>query len=85
MKNARRVMPRRGSSHSAEYEPLNVPGMPTELPAGVIVEDEYDEGSQDDDGAPFSWIDYGIFGFLGMAMLWAWYVFPNVSSHKLRN
>ncbi|KAJ6781379.1 hypothetical protein PWT90_04325 [Aphanocladium album] len=75
MKNARRVMPRRGSSHSAEYEPLNGPEVPTELQAGVIFEDDYDDGSQSDDGPPFSWVDYGVFGFLGMAMLWAWNMF----------
>ncbi|KAL2752452.1 hypothetical protein ACRALDRAFT_1083206 [Sodiomyces alcalophilus JCM 7366] len=31
---------------------------------------------QDDkDVAPFSWIEYGIFALLGMAMLWAWNMF----------
>ncbi|KAJ3478089.1 hypothetical protein NLG97_g8670 [Lecanicillium saksenae] len=72
MKNARRVMPRRGSSHSAEYEPFGGPDVTTEMQAGsVIFEDDYDS-SQSDDGPPFSWVDYGVFGFLGMAMLWAW-------------
>lgn len=35
-------------------------------------------GGEDDDGeqVPFSWIEYGIFCFLGMAMLWAWYEPP---------
>lgn len=29
---------------------------------------------QDDkDTPPFSWIEYGIFTLLGVAMLWAWY------------
>ncbi|KAL6891320.1 nucleoside transporter domain-containing protein [Trichoderma longibrachiatum] len=34
-------------------------------------------GGEDDDGeqVPFSWIEYGIFCFLGMAMLWAWNMF----------
>jgi equilibrative nucleoside transporter 1/2/3 len=29
---------------------------------------EFEDGSE----VPFSWIEYGIFCFLGMAMLWAW-------------
>lgn len=29
---------------------------------------EFEDGPQ----VPFSWIEYGIFCFLGMAMLWAW-------------
>lgn len=78
MKNSRRVMPRRGSSHSAEYEPLTGPDVPTEMQPGAAVldDDYYDDGSssgaQDDSAPPFSWVDYGVFGFLGMAMLWAW-------------
>ncbi|PFH58400.1 hypothetical protein XA68_13717 [Ophiocordyceps unilateralis] len=27
------------------------------------------------DGPPFSWLEYTIFGFLGVAMLWAWNMF----------
>jgi hypothetical protein len=26
--------------------------------------------------APFSWTHYAVFMLLGVAMLWAWYVFP---------
>lgn len=68
MKSSRRVIPRRGSSHSAEFEALTGPDMPTEMHASAILGDEY-EGQG---GGAFSWVDYGIFGFLGMAMLWAW-------------
>ncbi|KAK1245051.1 hypothetical protein MKX08_004680 [Trichoderma sp. CBMAI-0020] len=32
---------------------------------------EFEDGPQ----VPFSWIEYGIFCFLGMAMLWAWNMF----------
>ncbi|KAL7798487.1 nucleoside transporter domain-containing protein [Trichoderma ceciliae] len=34
-------------------------------------------GGEGEDGheVPFSWIEYGIFCFLGMAMLWAWNMF----------
>lgn len=73
MKNSRRVIPRRGSSHSTEYEPLTGPDMPTEMHASAILEDDYD-GVPEESLIPFSWVDYTVFGFLGMAMLWAWYV-----------
>lgn len=41
---------------------------------GATHEDSALLGGQDEDGqqVPFSWIEYGIFCFLGMAMLWAW-------------
>jgi solute carrier family 29 (equilibrative nucleoside transporter), member 1/2/3 len=45
-----------------EYQPL------TEEPRAL-------EGSAPLDGQdeiPFSWLEYGIFALLGMAMLWAW-------------
>lgn len=28
----------------------------------------------DENESPFSWLEYGIFVVLGIAMLWAWYV-----------
>lgn len=28
---------------------------------------------EDEHAVPFSWIEYGIFVWLGIAMLWAWY------------
>ncbi|KAI0425773.1 putative nucleoside transporter protein [Xylaria sp. FL1042] len=41
----------------------------------------YDEGaaprpeSDDENAVPFSWVEYGIFAVLGVAMLWAWNMF----------
>lgn len=32
--------------------------------------DSYDQHEE----VPFSWLEYGIFALLGVAMLWAWYV-----------
>ncbi|KAL7817079.1 nucleoside transporter domain-containing protein [Trichoderma gracile] len=44
---------------------------------GATHEDSALLGGEDEDAqqVPFSWIDYGIFCFLGMAMLWAWNMF----------
>ncbi|KAK1250944.1 hypothetical protein MKX07_005499 [Trichoderma sp. CBMAI-0711] len=44
---------------------------------GATHEDSALLGGEDEDGeqVPFSWIEYGIFCFLGMAMLWAWNMF----------
>jgi equilibrative nucleoside transporter 1/2/3 len=56
-----------GRHQDHEYEPLNTT---------VDADDAALESSVtlDHDGEiPFSWIEYTIFGFLGMAMLWAWY------------
>ena len=46
-----------------EYQPLNDESQPPEAPP------EHHES----DGIAFSWIEYGIFALLGVAMLWAWY------------
>jgi solute carrier family 29 (equilibrative nucleoside transporter), member 1/2/3 len=46
-----------------EYQPLN-----EEAP---FLERETDQN--DDHEVSFSWIEYGIFALLGVAMLWAWY------------
>ncbi|OTB06903.1 hypothetical protein M426DRAFT_318613 [Hypoxylon sp. CI-4A] len=48
-----------------EYQPLNEEAQFNEGPP------EHDET----DDAPFSWIEYSIFGLLGVAMLWAWNMF----------
>lgn len=37
--------------------------------------DDDDAGSVVTEGPPFSWLEYAIFGFLGVAMLWAWNMF----------
>ncbi|PTB67341.1 hypothetical protein BBK36DRAFT_1167744 [Trichoderma citrinoviride] len=44
---------------------------------GATHEDSALLGGEDEDSeqVPFSWIEYGIFCFLGMAMLWAWNMF----------
>ncbi|KAI0914403.1 putative nucleoside transporter protein [Ustulina deusta] len=53
----------KGEADDQEYRPL------------------YDEGvapgpeSTDEHDVPFSWVEYGIFGVLGIAMLWAWNMF----------
>lgn len=67
MNHSRRVIPRRGSTNSAEYEPLTGSEYPTEMQPAPIFESDEDEHT-----IPFSWYEYGIFGLLGMAMLWAW-------------
>ncbi|TFB04948.1 Nucleoside transporter FUN26 [Trichoderma ghanense] len=56
-----------------EYQSL---GDAEEL-AGATHEDSALLGGEDEDSeqVPFSWIEYGIFCFLGMAMLWAWNMF----------
>jgi equilibrative nucleoside transporter 1/2/3 len=52
-----------GRSPAEEYEPL------------TGTDDTAPENSTQLDGLeeiPFSWIEYTIFAFLGVAMLWAW-------------
>lgn len=34
------------------------------------------EGEVYEEQSPFSWIEYSIFAFIGVAMLWAWYASP---------
>ena len=46
-----------------EYEPLE---------SGFVEEDGRTH-VVDDDGVPFSWLEYSVFLLLGIAMLWAWY------------
>ena len=46
-----------------EYQPLNDESQSIEGPP---------ERSETDI-IPFSWVEYGIFALLGVAMLWAWY------------
>jgi len=48
-------------------------------------ETQFLEESRDSEehAVPFSWIEYGIFVWLGIAMLWAWYARPY--SIRLRN
>lgn len=57
----------RGRPQAEEYEPLTTTD-DTALESSTIFDP--------DAGIPFSWIEYSIFGFLGVAMLWAWYTPP---------
>lgn len=41
--------------------------------------DSYDRHGE----TPFSWLEYGIFALLGVAMLWAWYVVLHIPSARL--
>lgn len=66
MDRMRRVIPRQGSTQSAEYEPLAGAEDTGDTHEPVIA-------SQNDSDVPFSWLDCSVFGFLGMAMLWSWY------------
>ncbi|KAK2591314.1 hypothetical protein QQS21_010998 [Conoideocrella luteorostrata] len=67
MDRARQAVFGRRSSPTEEYEPLTGDEDGTAPEASVVLEN-WDE-------IPFSWIEYGIFGFLGVAMLWAWNMF----------
>ncbi|KAJ6446466.1 nucleoside transporter [Purpureocillium lavendulum] len=62
----------------AEYEPLTAAeddgdhdGGPEPLETSTVLDGDGGDGH----AAPFSWIEYGIFAFLGVAMLWAWNMF----------
>lgn len=61
-----------------EYEPLTTTD-DTALESSTILDDHAE--------IPFSWIEYTIFGFLGVAMLWAWYIltsYPNYMKNTHR-
>ncbi|KAF4121336.1 solute carrier family 29 (equilibrative nucleoside transporter), member 1/2/3 [Geosmithia morbida] len=57
----------------AEYEPLTAEDddnrSDDDASTPIIANDD------SDDDVPFSWVEYSIFGLLGMAMLWAWNMF----------
>lgn len=73
-----RVFPSSGAN--SEYEPVendellaNAETDTTQLHNSLLEEERENE----EDGAlkkPFSWHDYTVFLFLGVSMLWAWYV-----------
>jgi solute carrier family 29 (equilibrative nucleoside transporter), member 1/2/3 len=54
----------RRKSNVEEYAPLAADGEATALEGSALLEGQ--------DAIPFSWLEYGIFALLGMAMLWAW-------------
>ncbi|KPM35777.1 hypothetical protein AK830_g10795 [Neonectria ditissima] len=66
MERIRRALTRRLSTAS-EYAPLNGNEEPTALEGSAILQGQHE--------LPFSWMEYGVFALLGMAMLWAWNMF----------
>ncbi|PNY27925.1 Nucleoside transporter FUN26 [Tolypocladium capitatum] len=75
MDRARRALGAAPSS-AAEYGPLaGADDEPAALESSAVLDTRDDDDDDDDDDVPFSWIEYSIFGFLGMAMLWAWNMF----------
>lgn len=68
MDRVKRALRRRVSTAS-EYAPLTGAEEATALEGSAILEGQHE--------VPFSWMEYGIFALLGVAMLWAWYV-PSV-------
>lgn len=54
-----------------EYEPLRDEAQ-VDDDDGVSISD----GESTQPTSSFSWLEYSIFLLLGIAMLWAWYVFP---------
>lgn len=66
-----------------EYSPLTDDDNHSGTIAGSTYEVEVDNHGDYDPQSqsaasqqPFSWIEYLIFCLIGVAMLWAWYVFP---------
>lgn len=60
-----------------EYQPVADDGPPDSPGPGPCANSRrgsYDERAEE--AVPFSWLEYGIFALLGVAMLWAWYVVP---------
>lgn len=66
MDRIRRALTRRLSTAS-EYAPLTGNEEPTALEGSAILQGQHE--------LPFSWMEYGVFALLGMAMLWAWNMF----------
>lgn len=54
---------------TADYAPLTA-----EEDAHAESDVQYAADEPVDDRVPFSWFEYGSITFLGMAMLWSWYV-----------
>lgn len=65
MDRLKSLLQRRKRANTPEYEPL------TEDPESHREESSSQEAA---DVVPFSWMEYGIFTLLGVAMLWAWCV-----------
>ncbi|CEF83172.1 hypothetical protein SNK05_008079 [Fusarium graminearum] len=68
MDRVRKALGRQHSSTStSEYEPLTGNEEATPLEGSTQLEGQHE--------LPFSWVEYSIFGLLGVAMLWAWNMF----------
>ena len=52
------------TADAAEYEPLTAAEEPEAFEDSGFLNERPE--------VPFSWMEYGIFALLGMAMLWAW-------------
>ncbi|KAF5023994.1 hypothetical protein F66182_3940 [Fusarium sp. NRRL 66182] len=65
MERVRRALGRQPST--SEYEPLTGNEEATPLEGSTQLEGQHE--------LPFSWMEYGIFALLGIAMLWAWNMF----------
>lgn len=75
MERVRKALGRQHSSTStSEYEPLTGTEEATPLQGSTVLEGQHE--------LPFSWIEYGIFALLGVAMLWAWWVSLSLVSGK---
>ncbi|PHH83981.1 hypothetical protein CDD83_2686 [Cordyceps sp. RAO-2017] len=60
---------------AAEYEPLTSADLEGEEEEEAAAAFGASAAADDLDDAPFSWVEYAIFVFLGVAMLWAWNMF----------
>lgn len=69
MERIRELLGKHHKPDRQEYEPLAEEGR--ELDGSTLEEDPEE--------VPFSWTEYIMFAWLGMAMLWAWYVEPHSS------
>lgn len=86
MDHLRRLLGK-GESRSQDYE--RVAEADPLAPGSSDADDQCDDGYDAHEEVPFSWLEYGIFALLGMAMLWAWYVVlqnpPNPPSRDLHH
>lgn len=64
MDRLKQLFSRKKSTDASEYAPLHDRDEPTGLEDSTILPSQGE--------LPFSWVEYGIFLLLGVAMLWAW-------------
>lgn len=75
----RRFLPAK-AAEEREYAPLSSGALPLPLDdeTGYASSSSLLDGDHEEDPeaeAPFSWVEYGIFALIGVAMLWAWNMF----------